>query len=240
LLACGVSAVGAQERPSRRAEPELERFAVGVRMGFALTDLIKGGQTRDFINTIDGPIIVTTDAESPTKRFAIGPTFQANITRKIGFNVDFLYRSDIRFTTAVTVDRDPDADGMGIFDSSREVRTKANYWDIPIMVRYYVRPPGGARFFFTGGIALRTVTGEEATLILIDEDFLREEMSVPADVANKTVAGVSGGVGIQLVDDIGIKVGIEGRFTRWGKRNFAMGLANSNQNQIEVTLGFSY
>ncbi len=48
------------------------------------------------------------------------------------------------------------------------------------------------------------------------------------------------GAGLRLVADVGFKVDIETRYTRWGQRVIQFGGINSNQNQLEFMFGLTF
>ena len=56
----------------------------------------------------------------------------------------------------------------------------------------------------------------------------------------KTLGGVVVGSGLRFVDDFGIKVEPELRYTRWFGRTFDEESARSSPNQIEVDVAFTF
>lgn len=252
ILACSLSGSFAQERtPKKETRAPFERFAAGLRMGIALTNTIRGGSGTEFVDNIDpftglleSVTIVTTSASAPTTRFAWGPTFQFNLSPRIGVNLEFVTRT-VEFETSVTTELDAPNLETVQFITSRVEQTQARYWDFPVLLRYYLNDPGGGpRPYLTGGFALRKVTSLAGTLETIDEEDLELGTSEITDAAtvpaNETGGGAAIGIGLHLVDDVGVKLEIEARFTRWLQRSFASGLANSNQNQVEVLIGITF
>ena len=245
------SAHAQQTPPPEPAKEKFERFAVGFRTGISLTDQIRGGDgtvTVDDVDPFTGNItsvaVITTGATAPNARFAWGATAQFNITPKIGVNFELMTRP-VEFTTTTTNEVSSPDFLTTNFINSEARKTNARYWDVPVLVRYYpIGPSSENRPYFTGGVTIRNVKSLKATLETFDEDQFRERSGDVTDITpspeNTTATGATAGIGIQLKDDVGIKLEIEGRFTRWQQRTFAAGLANSNQNQVEVMLGITF
>lgn len=245
---CSLSA-GFAQAPSPK-EP-FERFSVGVRMGISGLDTIKGGDGTVFFQNLDlftGELLsvttITTVAEAPIRRFAWGPTLQLNFTPKIGLTLELMTKT-VEFQTSIIIDETDAASINSVFVSSELERTEARYWDFPVLLRYYLNAPGdGPRGYFTGGVTFRNVGSLKGALETVSPADLENGTSDTVDItpepANKTALGSALGIGIQLTDDVGVKLEIEARFTRWLQRSFATGFANSNQNQAEVMIGFTF
>jgi len=54
------------------------------------------------------------------------------------------------------------------------------------------------------------------------------------------VPGATAGVGIEWKDEIGVRVTVEGRYTRWQKDAFRNGPTVMNRGTVEVLLGLSF
>jgi hypothetical protein len=249
-LACSISGSFAQEAaPEKKPKVPFERFAGGIRMGVAFTNTIRGGNGQEFINNIDpftgfleSVTTITAGASAPTKRFAWGPTFLVNFTPKIGINLEFMTRT---FSYETSVGTDVEGPDSVSFLGSQFERANGRYWDLPILMRYFLtNPRAGARPYLTGGLVMRRVTELKGILETISPEDLEADTSQFTDItpapANETAAGAVAGIGVNLVDDFGVKLEIEGRFTRFLQRSIATGLANSNQNQAEILVGITF
>jgi len=146
---------------------------------------------------------------------------------------------EVEFTREVSL-RGADRFGNLEFISSESTRTRARYWDVPVQARFYFGDPGRPRAYVAAGGVFRFVTNLKANVDTVDAEGDEKTQNVDAEVANKNPIGAIGSIGVQLTDDIGIKVEIEGRYTYWLDRAFAVGLANSAQSQVEVAIGFSF
>ena len=58
-------------------------------------------------------------------------------------------------------------------------------------------------------------------------------------VTNQTMALI-GGIGFELIDDVNLKLSVEGRYMRWQQKTFEIGLANTLRNHVEIVVGLSF
>ena len=72
------------------------------------------------------------------------------------------------------------------------------------------------------------------------EDGLSDSTTIPATALRSTIPGLTTGIGWQFRDEIGVKVDLELRYTRWLRRNFDSPTGQSNLNQAEFVLGFTF
>jgi hypothetical protein len=235
LLACAAVLAAQDDEPF---DEPYERVAFGIRLGALFTDLMETGSSQTFID--DDPFILATEiSTAPKKRFFLGPTVQFNVKPRLGVNVEFLTRK-VEFTRSITLEQE-DRDGILQFFSTDSTRTRARYWDVPLQVRYYFGPPDGRpRAYVAGGAVFRFVRDLKATLDTTDAEGDKSTKNIDGETANKNPVGGIAGIGVQLTDDIGIKVEIEGRYTYWLNPAFAVGFSNSAQSQIELAVGFSF
>lgn len=233
LLACA-AVLGAQDDPF---DEPYDRWAVGIRFGFLFTDLMQVGSNDTVIDT-DPFLLASEFSSAPKKRFFVGPSAQFNIKPRLGINVEFVTR-EVEFTREVSL-RGADRFGNLEFISSESTRTRARYWDVPVQARFYFGDPGRPRAYVAAGGVFRFVTNLKANVDTVDAEGDEKTKNVDAEVSNKNPIGAIGSIGVQLTDDIGIKVEIEGRYTYWLDRAFAIGFSNSAQSQVEVAIGFSF
>ena len=127
--------------------------------------------------------------------------------------------------------------------------TSARIWDVPVLLRYYTkgRRDRGARVFFEGGAVIRRVsnvkTSIETTFSTTDPDI--DDMTdccdkTPARVANSPALGGAVGIGVQLIDDVGIRVVPGFRYIRWFNNAFDNPPTRSAQNQLEVSIALTF
>ena len=100
--------------------------------------------------------------------------------------------------------------------------------------------PKGSRPYLLGGAALRFATGVSTTTDNVDSDGVVDTDTTPISLANDVSYGGMLGAGVRLVDDVGIKVDFEVRYTRWARPVIQHGAANSSANQMEVMFGMTF
>jgi opacity protein-like surface antigen len=236
-----------QQAPPR-ARPNLERFAVGIRAGIGIANSMRVGSgsqvftTRDpFTGDVIAATAISTSAEAPPRRFAWGPSVQVNLNRRFGISVDLLTKV-VEFDTLVVVDIENRNTNGPQFERSEAAFTEGRYYDLPVMLRYYYFSPtkGKPRAYFAGGVTFRQVKDLNGRLTTTNSELEMDTTTATPTPANESTTGAVVGVGIQLVDDVNVKLELEGRFTRWQDRIFASGPANSNLNQAEVMIGLTF
>jgi hypothetical protein len=202
--------------------------------------LVNSADSTQASSTTTPPTILTTTVDSQSWRGAIGGTIRYDLTEKIDIGVDILFRR-AGYDTAINLYEQDDGEIDDLIEGRTE-QTRADFWDVPILARYYTkaRSDEGARPFFTGGIAFRSAGNIRSTSEITDDDLLKDTDTTPIGPAHDFAAGAVLGAGVQLRDDVGLKVDFELRLTRWFQRNLMSGPANSRQNQAEFVFGITF
>ena len=228
--------------PQRRSpRTEFERFSIGVRVGYHVTTQITDG-THDTTSTSTNPATLFKDTSEPQQdSWGYGGGIQVNILPRWGITAELMTHS-IRFKTGLRVDRRETATRPRQLLSNNFVVTEANHWDVPVTLRYYLNGPRQrARPFISGGAAMRMVRNAKATREIVDIDGGDSEfLTITPEVAADRTLGLVGGLGFELIDDINLKVSVEGRYMRWQEKTFQMGLANALRNHVEIMVGLSF
>ncbi len=188
-----------------------QRWAWGVKGGARATD--------DFLSG---------SATSESKRYVVGPMVEARLPRRLGVEVNALYRR-FGYRTGRS----------DIFGSFAE-RNRGNSWEFPMLLKYRF----GGRLYASGGYAPRTINGSGVTDI-VEVDFAgdRRLRTLRTDFDLVSHGGVVG-AGIELGSER-LRFCPELRYTRWkdkiidlqGSRGF---MVQSNQNQIDLLLGITW
>lgn len=228
--------------PSEREKGVFDRISYGLRGSVLFLPIQNDLSNITLTSQTDPPLSISSYSNNQSKRFGGGPTVQFDFNPKLSLNVDFLYHRlgyDAGTVVATQATEDDDAE----FISGDYERTRADLWDVPIMVRYYrgpVEDEAGRRLFVSGGMTFRTISGIRSFNEHINEDGLSDSTTVPAATLRSTVPGLTAGVGWQFRDEVGIKVDLELRYTRWLRRIFDGPMAQSNLNQAEAVIGFTF
>jgi hypothetical protein len=246
LFVAGLAVAGAQTPPpAQRTIPvnadEGKRLSLGFVVGGSLTGGVKSVETSINTSTTDPPSVTDTVVDSKTARYLIGGAVRYDLGDRFGVGADVMYRRG-GYDTAISISEQVTDDEDGDLLISTTEETRAHLIDIPILGRYYFKPRSsdGPRGFVTGGMALRFATGLSTVGEVTDQDLVTDTDLTPIGPENDVVAGVVLGAGIRAKDDVGVKVDIEARVTRWLNPVFRSGPANSNPNQVEVMVGLTF
>lgn len=116
-----------------------------------------------------------------------------------------------------------------------------NYWDYAFMLRRYTKDheAPGHRAFFGAGMNFRDIrkirTQRETTL---GADTVPDTQPI---VPTRTVGrGIMASVGAQFMDDFGVKLVPEFRYTRWLHPNFSDQSTISRKNQFEAIVSITF
>ena len=180
-------------------------------------------------------------SEPQQDNWGIGGGVQVNILPRWGITAELMAHS-IRFKTGLRADRRETATRPRQLLSNNFVVTEANHWDVPVTLRYYLNGPRQrARPFISGGAAMRMVRNAKSTREIGDIDGGDSEfLNITPEVAADRTMGLVGGLGFELIDDINLKVSVEGRYMRWQEKTFETGLANALRNHVEIMVGVSF
>jgi hypothetical protein len=248
LLAClGLAAVHpalCQTAPADPAEPRayVRRFSIGGTVGI----LVLPALPSDSLSQVVADNL-TIQSSTSSKRYSAGGGFiaQVALSNRWALATGVSMRLTNFSITDVTVegidDEDTTADER--LYSSASNTTRARLFDIPVLVRRYNKDrfKPGRRIFYEGGAAVRHVraihsfrysTAYDGTETCCDES--------PMQPAHRWLPGVVAGVGVQFIDEYGIRFVPEVRFTRWLGSNFDALSARSRLNQIEINLSFTF
>lgn len=241
LLATTITGVNAQTRQTP-TPPESKRLSVGAIVGFAIT-----GTSQDVASSVNTsattpPTVTDTLVESKGAPFTGGGSIRYDFSERLGGGVDVLYRRGGYNSTINISEQITDSNSSADLLLSTYEETRAHLWDIPILGRYYFkdRSAGGVRPYVTGGLALRFATGVSSLTEITDEDRVTDTDLTTVGPANGSTIGGVLGLGFRAADDVGVKVDVEFRYTRWADPIFQSGPANSNNNQADVLVAFTF
>jgi hypothetical protein len=171
----------------------------------------------------------------------VGPTVHLQISDRWAVTLDALF-SRAGYDATSTTETLPEGEEDPDFISDLHERTRVNFWDFPLLARYYLTgfQEDPSRLYATGGVALRTVSGVDTFKERVVDDDLSDTDRTPIEPARSAVAGVVAGAGLRLQDEVGLKVDLEVRYTRWLQRAFDSNVARSSPNEGAVFVSFSF
>lgn len=241
MLPAGLPAQDEPRQQRRSPRVEFERFAVGVRLGYHITAQFTHGDDEQRSTATNPATLFKATSEPQQDAWGVGAGMQFNLRPRWGVTADLISHS-VRFKTGTRVERAETATRGRQLLSNEFVVTEANHWDIPVTVRYYLNGPRQrARPFISGGMGMRLVRNAKATREISSIDGGESEfVDITPDVNSDQTMGLVGGLGFELIDDINLKLAVEGRYMRWQEKTFEVGLANALRNHVEIILSLSF
>jgi opacity protein-like surface antigen len=213
--------------------------SIGFRVGILVGHLLDTGRASDTDTTVNPFRTTEVVAESSSSHVGWGPVIQINFTRRIALNVDLLHRGVGYGVTTTDIDEATDVDDAQ-FVSERVETVAAKFWDLALLPRYRFAEPGKPRPYVTAGFALRSLSQERGSVQTTDDEGAVETADLDVQPAHTAVRGMAIGAGVQIQDDVGFKLEIEFRYTRWFRRTFETDVVNSRKHQAEVLLGLTF
>jgi hypothetical protein len=223
------------------------RISFGVRVEYFPERFF---QTQYVTTTSTNPILSSGYfGTSAGSKQTLGLTAEYLLTKRISLGLDFFYHQE-EYTQLAQIKsgvQDPNSSYDNRPLTSITQNTRANYWDVPVVARYYGlknKAPRGlgwlAQTFLIGGGAYRHVsnirTGTSTTL----PDGSTSYNEIPVAPNNRNLLGVVGGVGYKLFEYGKFKAMGEVRYTRWSGYTFKGPAYESQKNQLEIGLSFTY
>jgi hypothetical protein len=243
LVLAGAPALNAQSSSDPDARrTSLRRFSFGVRAsGFALSTL----GPRSLVSYTSSPVVAYTyDVTPKSQRLGGGLSLEFALSRRFALSADLLYHRfayQLDTTTVVGVDNPETIEDERRVTMSSE-QTRAHYWDLPVLVRFYAVDRRRVHFgaFLDAGVSMRRAKDFRSTTFTILPDATTSSDTTARTPANKIIRGVVGGGGFRLVDDFGIRVMPEVRYTRWLADTWAPLPARVSRNQLEILVGIMF
>jgi hypothetical protein len=121
--------------------------------------------------------------------------------------------------------------------------TRARLIDVPLLLRYYGtgKRPRSPRWFLEAGGSWRLANDVRTSIDSTDASGNVTCCTTTATVPQHNSAiGMMAGAGIQLVDEFGIHVVPEFRYTRWVNPIFENLTTNTQRNQIEGAISITF
>lgn len=235
LAALFTSPLAAQQEPFHR------RFEVGVRAGYMPLDLMKDVNSTESFTNFAPPLEIKRTSKTGAKQGTVGPSLVFRFDERWALGIDAMFRK-AGYDEQVIVQTQVATGQTPTLRSRDYQRTRAHFWDIPVVVRYTKWQQDGFRPRVTGmaGVSTRFVTNIESFRESVNDKNQLTQTSAPITPANRNVRGATAGLGIEWRDEIGVRLSIEGRYTRWQKDVFNFGPTRTTRNQVEILLGFSF
>ena len=179
-----------------------------------------------------------------SQKAALAATFEYMFTPRLSAGVDF-YLTHAKYTLTTQVRSGLPSPNAGVDDrpiTTYAESSNADYWVLPVLARY-----GGIRsrgflshLYVAAGAEYRHVGRVRTGTDIYYPDGSTGYTEIAAVPANSNQIGGVIGLGLRMLDDLGIKVAPEIRFIRWTNSTFEGPGYHSQMNQAEAGLGFSF
>jgi hypothetical protein len=207
-------------------------------------------QTQYVQTTSTNPILSSAYfGTSAGSKYTLGLTGEYLLTRKISLGLDFFYHQEA-YTQLDQIKsglQDPNSSYDNRPLTSVTQNTRANYWDVPLVARYYglrSKAPRGlgwlTQTFLIGGGAYRHVSNIRTGTSTSLPDGSTSYNEIPIAPNHNNLLGLVGGVGYKLFEYGKFKAMGEARYTRWFGYTFQGPAYESQKNQVEIGLSFTY
>jgi hypothetical protein len=228
-------------------EPKPPRFSFGVKVDLLPQRLF---QTQYTTASTTNPILNSAYfGSSPGSRRWLGLTSEYRLTGNVSLAVDLFYHQ-AEFTQLTQIKsglQDPNSSYDNRPLTSITQDTRAQYWDIPFVARYYGLYKSGRRglgwmkqTYGLGGVTYRHVSNIRTGTSTSNPDGSTDYSEIPSKAQHTNLAGAVGGVGYNLFELRKFRWMIEGRYTRWSGNTFQGPAYRSQQNQSQLGFIFTY
>lgn len=243
------NAVGPQGNPGSIAPERIEerayvrRFSAGVSFSAAPFNLFPKASLHEKIES-NPPVERFSTADPQANRFGFGVNLQYALSERWAIAANPTYRhvelhTVIQEFVGVDNSSTPGIDERDLYRITED--TSSNYFDIPLLARYYTknRHERGARWFFDMGGTTRLATNVKTDREIVPPRGNPFRNNIPVPVQSTTFGGTAG-IGGQFIDDFGIRIVPEVRYTYWFNKTFDSihGKSRAHQLEIVISLGF--
>jgi hypothetical protein len=220
----------------------VRRFTLGATLAVTVLTLVPNRTTSTV--TTSPALDALHSAGDITNRIGFGATAQLVLTERFAVNIRLVQRklgykanSDIYEGTDNPITT-PDERRHTV----RSEDTRSKLYDLPVTLRYFTkdRHDPGPRVFMEFGGVVRRPSNIKTTVDTTVGTAATVRDTTPATPANRNVVGAVAGLGVQLIDPVGIRVIPEVRYTRWFGETFKKDAVTTRRDQIEAVLTISF
>ncbi len=200
-------------------------------------------------NTVDNTSEISTQYQTSgaSHRIGYGLTIQGRITQHIYVDVSgLLERIGYQETTTISTTTTAVLNGTSYpstSSTSTHEYTHSRLIEIPLLVRYYGigKRPSSPRWFLEAGGDWRLTNDIRTSMDSTDSSGTVTCCTfTPAVPEHRSDVGVVVGAGIQFVDEFGIHVVPEVRYTRWQDKLFNNLTTHTAANQVEADISLTF
>lgn len=242
-LVCGIclmtmpAAYG--QESSSTPEPEVKptgwkRLSIGIRVAGYPFNVLSNKDVN--ITTTNPPATFAISTSNTYLQVGVGPSLEYALFGKFSLAAELFYhRLSYTKTTQITITSDDALTGI-------TETTSARLWDAPVLLRYRGFGESGIRskIYATVGGELRDVAHIHSLTVTNLPNGTNLVGYAPAAPSIRNLPGAVAGVGLRLVDDFGIKVEPEVRYTHWFGDTFDSGSTRSRKEQVDISIALVF
>jgi hypothetical protein len=186
---------------SERPDARFKYFSLGFRVRGFSTDIFEDGKStaNRHDTTPNANTTQTFATTSNSGKFTLGPAIEVPLPWRLSILGEF-YFQHASYTKVTTTYKGIDDLSSSALKSTVTERTKASYWDIPLLVRY--RPFGKfgilSKAFLEGGAAVRFAKNVRSGTETLNADQSTAYNEIPVRPAAETVTGTILGAGFRF------------------------------------------
>ncbi|MEO8097410.1 MAG: outer membrane beta-barrel protein [Acidobacteriota bacterium] len=254
-LVCAAVAACAQNTPAAAPAPDsgtperqeerayVRRFSIGISAFMVPTNLFPKASLVEDHPTFSPPTRFETQFDPNSSRVSYGFTAHAALNERWTVGISPALR---KFSFGAVTHKFEGVDNSSTFlderaDTMITEKTTGRYLDVPVLARHYSknRHESGPRWFLEAGPSMRITQKLTTSRVTIPPKLL--PVSDTTNLAHrKNSLGAVAGFGGQFIDDFGIRIIPEVRYTYWFSKPFDSNHATSRQHQIEIVFSLSF
>ena len=182
------------------------------------------------------PLISSANSNDESHRYLVGPSIELRLPANFAVEVDALYQ---RTGSSYSYGIGDFAQGVPtqVYYSASSERQRGNYWQFPILGKYYLKSAGSAwrPFVATGYAAGETWLNTKTQAAYVDNTGTSQLFS--SDYSSRTGMNVGAVFAVGLRYKAGkIAIVPEVRYTRWGNTD----ASTTRKNQAAFFLGIQF
>lgn len=239
-LVCGQ---GSSSEGIEKPHAYVRRVSFGATLSVLGFPLIANGSASNV--TSSPPVDAVYSTTNLQHRISYGVQAQLAITRRFAVNAGLYmrrvgYKMNSDIYTGIDNPSTPEDERI---HTVMNEDTRAKLYDLPVALRFYgkSRYSPGPRWFVEGGGVLRRVLNIKTSInTTIDGGDTNCCITTPTTPAARTIRGFVGGFGVQVIDEIGIRVVPEVRYTRWMAQTFSSFSTVSKRDQVEAMISLTF
>jgi hypothetical protein len=183
-------------------------------------------------------------ATSNSSKYMWAPSAEYRFSPKLSLGLEMhFHHVDYVQTTTLLSGPPPPSDASDNRNKATITQSsEINYWEFPFHVRYYgLRSKGvWSRTYLTAGPEYRHVGKVRTGNTVVNPDGTTDYDETPAGVMRRNQFGALAGIGIRSPRIYKVTIAPEVRYVRWFGTTMQGPAFRSAQNQVEISLGFSF